>query len=80
MNDKELTDWFPPSIKPVHAGVYFLRHSVYKTTPFPWYYWNGSYWTSECSDHLDDFCFVYPTNSKSIYAVKCEWRGLANKP
>lgn len=66
--DDQLTDWFPPHIKPVHVGVY----------PIGWgyAYWNGKRWGSSCSTPE-----LAQKHSYYRYAVQDKhWRGLNFNP
>jgi hypothetical protein len=46
----KLTEWFPPTVKPAHIGVYqtLTKSELKAGPPFPeWYqYWDGSSWGS----------------------------------
>ena len=71
----EMTDWFPPHIKPVHKGVYEItftsRHNMYA----PMYAtWNGFRW-SVASHGKND---VYHTRFLDAEQNKY-WRGFTEQ-
>ena len=48
MKNLEKTDWFPPSVKPVHVGIYERRDTP-RTGHFGgthYSFWNGKNWGS----------------------------------
>ena len=66
----ELTDWFPPHIKPVHVGWYHTGCGDYKPdedtdteSDYNWY-WDGNKWTASPDGFI---CSI-----QNRY-----WRGLA---
>ena len=67
--DDQLTDWFPPEIKPVHVGVYQTDFCGYA-------HWNGKKWGYGRLSPLDaKTCAVY----RSAIQNK-SWRGLNFNP
>ena len=64
----KLTPWFPPSIDPVHIGVYECGK------PFggPWFrYWDG-YWRQGDAGIRE----AYDLRNNPSAFVPCLWRGL----
>jgi hypothetical protein len=68
----ELTDWFPPEIKPVRIGVYQRQFSNYSS--YSW--WNGKHFSigREFPSALD-----IHSAQESVFQNK-PWRGLSVKP
>ena len=70
----EMTDWFPPHIKPVHKGVYEItftsRHNMYA----PMYAtWNGEKWSSGSYNLCDKFHQLFNANQNKY------WRGFTEE-
>lgn len=79
MGRQKMTEWFPPSIKPVHVGEY-IADTNKSSGMRRW--WDGSWWSIRYSDSEDE-------DTKSLFrAIKTapwmhhmiRWRGLAEKP
>lgn len=73
---KQLTDWFPADVKPVHIGCYQVDDK--DCFPGSWYaYWDGF-----------KFCYRGQTPQDAFQEKDCVtgleplvlWRGLAEKP
>lgn len=77
MNDK-LTPMFPPSIKPVHVGVYPTKHRVdFKFLTVDIYnYWNGKWWGSSAT--TPEGAYLRRNEKSNLQAFA--WQGLARKP
>lgn len=67
--EPQLTDWFPPEIKPVHIGWYHTGNADSNPnakggteSKFNWY-WDGKYWRES------------PQGSSFFYAQDRYWRG-----
>ena len=76
----KLTPWFPPEIKPVYVGAYWVTHKAWDHAYDSFAYWNGTEWsdsyvrsTSCCPDKTE---FIW---GNGAYQDK-SWRGLAEKP
>jgi hypothetical protein len=73
----KITQWFPPSIKPVHKGIYETRIKDWYS-PGATSKWNGKRWSTQRSEnssekYLDEGDFgILADQDKS-------WRGLARK-
>jgi hypothetical protein len=75
----KVTQWFEPTVKPVHVGVYEFEGLL-----CPFLYWDGkAWWGSEI--HPAAWCdfgrwrgFRYEFGTD--YPSVCRWRGLADKP
>jgi hypothetical protein len=63
MDEKKLTPWFPPHIKPVREGFYHATALQCYDDP-PICYWDGRQWWRE-----DRECLAY-------FQEQREWRGL----
>lgn len=72
MSAPKLTPWFPASVKPVRAGVYWTR-LLGDGSRGGYSFWNGRYWGNE----LDTI-----ENAKRYGGIGLskEWRGLAERP
>jgi hypothetical protein len=46
-----LTDWFPPDVKPVRAGVYEIDRGMKRDC---YSYWNGEAWGHPAFEYGDD--------------------------
>lgn len=64
---KEMTDWFPPRIKPVRAGVYKVKHTVGDKEYYAM--WHGRYWG------LADYT-VADCNDRALGDQSKSWRGF----
>lgn len=54
----ELTDWFPPHIKPVRPGWYHTGYSFYEPTTRYFevdvcFFWDGKFWFNSKNRKLD---------------------------
>lgn len=78
MKTPKLTPWFPPSVRPVHAGIYETRWANPKRrTSYPLYqHWDGLVW-SGWSSNVD-----MAERNAGLVSVRQEpqWRGLAEQP
>lgn len=65
----ELTDWYPPEVKPVRVGFYQRKYISAAALETP-DYWNGKKW------------FVCPGPGMLTFEARAalQWRGLARKP
>lgn len=67
----KLTSWFPPSIKPVHVGMY-KTHLWGKSA---WCYWSGGWgWASK------NFALANKSRGHVGAVQNKTWRGLASNP
>ena len=68
--EEQLTEWFPPEVKPVHVGVYQRHyHDV------SWYcYWDGKYFS--CGTGYAKYAHIESASMNQ--ALK--WRGLKQQP
>lgn len=77
----ELTDWFPPEIKPKYAGVYEVDYADDDGRAVC--YWNGKDWMSVKWEGLGAG-FLAACNRAKASKDKAwsahVWRGLANNP
>lgn len=65
------TKWFPADVKPVHVGVYEIRHTA---LPRGFAMWDGLRWSHLMCERYEEPHFEFsPFQDK-------EWRGLAEKP
>lgn len=73
----ETTDWFHPSVKPVHVGVYQRRIGEMMDPNFA--YWDGKRWSAfvGCLGTPDD-ALKEKRHASAFHGLK--WRGLAQKP
>jgi len=70
---KQMTDWFSPSIKPVHEGVYEVRF-VFMPDGCLYARWNGKKW-SNASIRKDGVTL----NDFKCAEQKKLWRGFTEK-
>jgi hypothetical protein len=72
----KVTEWFEPTVKPVHPGVYELED-----LPYPFLYWDGEAWYGAMlrPEHWPVTGGVRVEFGKG-YQATCRWRGLADKP
>jgi hypothetical protein len=78
MNESELTPWFPPAVRPAHAGIYETRWPEPGWRPdHPQYqHWNGRVWSAWA--YRPD---IAERNTGQVSARQDpEWRGLAKEP
>lgn len=69
---RELTDWFPADVKPVHIGVYETRRAGAPGTIIVYpAKWNGMEWLWDC----ESVAHAEKQHSVSEYQQR-EWRGL----
>ncbi len=75
----QLTDWFPPEVKPVHPGVYEVES--FGGTCSKWYrlWHNGLWWEGDDKPKAAAEATVFLGTPESISSVR-KWRGLAVKP
>jgi hypothetical protein len=76
MDEKDLTPWFPPEVKPVRRGVYIAMVNPLNPADSPYYRrWNGREWL---------IGGVSPTQAAERPPHPIEaaisWRGLAHPP
>lgn len=64
----KVTEWFPPSIKPVHIGCYQTRFNQQDFVSFN--YWNGHCWLITTSEQTK------PTHNTPSVVQDIQWRGL----
>jgi len=62
-----LTDWYPPSIKPVRKGVYITRKNGF----IFFQYWTGKFWNTRMGT-IDGACLI---KFRSIHQ-DVEWKGI----
>jgi len=80
------TGWFPPSIKPVHVGVYEVKPYPEMLLRAAFAHWNGSYWsaTAVLTPREDTQSTIDRANElrniEGDWAKDCHWRGLSEKP
>lgn len=72
-----ITDWFPPTVKPINHGVYQVRidYPGSMKGELVFQYWNGKFWG------LYSFTVLgagLDAGSKSFYQ-EGKWRGLKRK-
>lgn len=69
---REVTEWFPAEVKPVHVGVYHVRYqsSLPGGGHSYWAAWDGKSWTPA----VDEIELVEPAEIGGIQEK--EWRGL----
>lgn len=68
---EKLTDWFPPSIKPVRVGVYQREHRGRAK----WARWDGKSWNLTLIDRARAEIASIRTTHANL-----PWRGLAEQP
>lgn len=59
-----LTEWYLPEIKPVHIGLYEVKHEQGDWTHFTMSYWDGIDWC----DRFDI--------DKQLWIQDWQWRGI----
>lgn len=69
----EMTDWFPPDIKPVHSGVYQTEFAAGRGD-LGYSRWDGVHWRYQ---YLSK---AIAAGSEGIGSQNKRWRGLATKP
>lgn len=82
VKEKDLTPWFPASVKPARKGVY----EVDSTSDRAFSYWNGTRfgWRTWMFNHIsiesavsDAFCMRH---AETCLAERERWRGLNKDP
>lgn len=68
----KLTDWFPPDVAPVRAGVYEVGVGLK-----PWYRWIDTDGTQHIGEKSPRLAALF---AKSIDVPPASWRGLAADP
>lgn len=63
----KMTDWYPPSIKPVRNGVYITR----KKGQIYFQYWTGSYWNVRISSIEMAYKIKQRSQHQDVY-----WKGI----
>lgn len=69
----KLTDWFPPDVAPVRAGVY----EVNSTSLHSWYRWIDTDGTQHIGEKLPRLAVLF---ARSAGVAPASWRGLADDP
>lgn len=75
LDEKKLTDWFPPWMKPVRRGVYQVRHTVKGIVSEGFAYWDGFMWQilrNTIKEADGPHNYISSQQNKS-------WRGLKGK-
>ena len=67
----QLTNWFPPEIKPVYKGVYEVEYEGIFTTLSGYSYWDGKKWGTTFKElsNADTYRFPSPLQYR-------KWRGI----
>lgn len=76
-----VTQWFDGGLKPVREGVYERIGEDLSELIFPFYYWNGMYWTAACGETPESAAdaSVWAKSRRSV-CQDWQWRGLAEEP
>lgn len=79
MSRRNLTDWFPPSIKPIRRGDYIA--SAVKD-PAVRRHWNGKRWSLHWYEWEEEMRAAERRKKAAdpVEAKKIRWRGLASEP
>jgi len=73
--NKDMTDWFPVTINPVHIGVYEVSNNV---TPISFAKWDGEKWCAMSSWRQDAECQT--RRGWAMYTGQgSKWRGFKNE-
>ncbi|MBR8141172.1 hypothetical protein KDW46_02205 [Burkholderia vietnamiensis] len=76
ITDDMLTGWFPPHIKPVHAGTYPVEWAVLGQINRGFAHWDGRLWGN--TTKIAGFAKAHAGDRKSAAQNK-SWRGLKEK-
>lgn len=68
----KLSQWHDGSVKPVHVGIYKVRHERINNSSAGWSFWSGYCWLHQ--KHKKAYCIHYSTHM-ALYQDK-EWRGI----
>ena len=79
MLSMQLTEWFPPEVTPVHAGVYEVKGRQGFENMGIYSYWNGTAWQITAPTRHQAYRNM-GSNPPNVYTQtslqKREWRGL----
>lgn len=78
MSKQKHTPWFDANEKPVHPGVYLVRHSD-RLYVYTFAYWSGSAWGSS-SHTIQGAVSIWTAHGSTGSFQDKQWRGLAKKP
>jgi len=71
---KQMTNWFPGKIKPIHKGVYQVREKGFPME-VRFSFWNGNFW-GFYEDSLSD---AKRSKSNPFADQSKQWRGFTEK-
>ena len=72
MTEKNLTEWFPNSTKPIRKGVYQVKGVVFSWLPYA--YWNGKRFCYR-AESVDRAHFMKDEYTDAPESA--QWRGIA---